>query len=604
MGTSSGGPAGAVIPRAVALLFDELAASGADDVALRVTFIEVLKEEVRDLLAEASAPPLQLRDLPGGGAMAADARSRECGSPSDVASALARGGAMRATAATGMNAASSRSHAILTLHLSLRRGGVATAAKMHLVDLAGSERVKRTKAEGARLAEGIHINKGLLALGNVIAALGDDTRRRAGGHVPYRDSKLTRLLADALGGNSRTCMVACCSPADSSLEETLNTLKYANRARNIRNRVAANVEAPPASAEEVAALRAALSAAKAQLAAYGRAGIKPGAAMLTQLVPSGGRALAEATARAERAEATAASLRIMLASAEDAASAADVAALDAAVARDALALRLEAAARRGDDESPDPEQENTAPMPSVESGGVLREQLATIATLQRRVRALTAQMLAAGLRPAPAAPRVIREAAPADDAHASSEDAAASEGDSGSASEGGPDTDVGERTLAALAELAAARDGEFEERAAADAAELAALDAALEAAADGDDELSAPQSEEDAAEMRARYERVLEQMESEREALVRSLFIPRFPYSLLVNRGSDALLWWHRGSWASGSGCWALWRRRRPHLLPATPPHLGAWPTAVAATRTRAPSCARWRRSWRRCSAS
>ena len=90
-----------------------------------------------------------------------------------------------------------------------------------MVDLAGSERQKRTKAEGARLQEGIHINKGLLALGNVIAALGDDTRRRAGGHVPYRDSKLTRLLADALGGNSRTCFVACCSPADGSLEEKI-----------------------------------------------------------------------------------------------------------------------------------------------------------------------------------------------------------------------------------------------------------------------------------------------------------------------------------------------------------------------------------------------
>ena len=97
------------------------------------------------------------------------------------------------------------------------------------MDLAGSERAKRTKAEGSRLQEGIHINKGLLALGNVIAALGDDARRRAGGHVPYRDSKLTRLLADALGGNSRTCFVACVSPADTSAEETLNTLKYANR---------------------------------------------------------------------------------------------------------------------------------------------------------------------------------------------------------------------------------------------------------------------------------------------------------------------------------------------------------------------------------------
>jgi hypothetical protein len=86
----------------------------------------------------------------------------------------------------------------------------------------------------------VHINKGLLALGNVISALGDDKKRREGGHVPYRDSKLTRLLQDSLGGNSRTVMIACVSPADSNAEETLNTLKYANRARNIQNKPTVN----------------------------------------------------------------------------------------------------------------------------------------------------------------------------------------------------------------------------------------------------------------------------------------------------------------------------------------------------------------------------
>ena len=104
---------------------------------------------------------------------------------------------------------SSRSHAIFTIHVERRGADAAdvTRAKMHLVDLAGSERAKRTKAEGQRLKEGIQINKGLLALGNVISALGDDKRRAAGTHVPYRDSKLTRLLQDSLGGNSRTVMV-------------------------------------------------------------------------------------------------------------------------------------------------------------------------------------------------------------------------------------------------------------------------------------------------------------------------------------------------------------------------------------------------------------
>ncbi|KAI7731992.1 hypothetical protein M8C21_030180 [Ambrosia artemisiifolia] len=113
-------------------------------------------------------------------------------------------------------------------------------AKLHLVDLAGSERAKKTGADGMRLREGIHINKGLLALGNVISALGDDKKRKEGGHVPYRDSKLTRLLQDSLGGNSKTVMIACVSPADTNAEETLNTLKYANRARNIQNKAIVN----------------------------------------------------------------------------------------------------------------------------------------------------------------------------------------------------------------------------------------------------------------------------------------------------------------------------------------------------------------------------
>ncbi|POM65415.1 Kinesin-like protein [Phytophthora palmivora] len=109
----------------------------------------------------------------------------------------------------------------------------------NFVDLAGSERQKRTQAEGKRLKEGIDINKGLLALGNVISALGDD-KKRGKVHVPYRDSKLTRMLQDSLGGNSRTLMLTCVSPADVNFEETLNALKYANRARNIQNKPVVN----------------------------------------------------------------------------------------------------------------------------------------------------------------------------------------------------------------------------------------------------------------------------------------------------------------------------------------------------------------------------
>jgi len=161
-----------------------------------------------------------------------------------------------------MNSCSSRSHAIFTLVLEQRispdpgaaepggwgapdEGGMAVeeeyiTSKFHFVDLAGSERLKKTKAEGERLKEGININSGLLALGNVISALGDENRARSAQHVPYRDSKLTRMLQDSLGGNSRTLMIACVSPVESNSEESKSTLQYANRARNIKNKPVIN----------------------------------------------------------------------------------------------------------------------------------------------------------------------------------------------------------------------------------------------------------------------------------------------------------------------------------------------------------------------------
>jgi len=154
-----------------------------------------------------------------------------------------------------MNNCSSRSHAIFTIsieqHIIDDLYQPATTAptsqadheefmvaKFHFVDLAGSERAKRTGATGNTLKEGISINKGLLALGNVISALTEEGKKN--NHVPYRDSKLTRILQDSLGGNSRTSMIACVSPAEINFEETLNTLKYASRARNIKNKPIVN----------------------------------------------------------------------------------------------------------------------------------------------------------------------------------------------------------------------------------------------------------------------------------------------------------------------------------------------------------------------------
>ena len=198
---------------------------------------------------------------------------------------LSAGTTNRATAVTGMHEHSSRSHAIVRIELqALRRekkqSGEAPSptskeqrelvrSKFNLVDLAGSERLKRTHAAGARLREGVNINHGLLTLGKVIAALVErekqlsssssssatsslDTYSAAGVdgvssgsyssiHVPFRESKLTRLLQDSLGGNARTVMIACVSPSERDADETTNTLRYAARARQIRNKPTKNV---------------------------------------------------------------------------------------------------------------------------------------------------------------------------------------------------------------------------------------------------------------------------------------------------------------------------------------------------------------------------
>ncbi|CAN6280014.1 unnamed protein product [Urochloa humidicola] len=278
MGTdySGEGNCGGIIPQVMETIFRKVDASkdGAEFL-IRVSFIEIFKEEVFDLLdsnhaavrvdsvpaAKSSAParvPIQIRETATGGITLAGVTEAEVKSKDEMASYLMRGSSSRATASTNMNRQSSRSHAIFTICVEQKRTSGTSeksansdydvlSSKFHLVDLAGSERAKRTGADGHRLKEGIHINKGLLALGNVISALGDEKKRKEGAFVPYRDSKLTRLLQDSLGGNSKTVMIACISPADTNAEETINTLKYANRARNIQNKAVVNRD--PATAE-------------------------------------------------------------------------------------------------------------------------------------------------------------------------------------------------------------------------------------------------------------------------------------------------------------------------------------------------------------------
>ncbi|OON22728.1 kinesin motor domain protein, partial [Opisthorchis viverrini] len=303
--TASNQDAG-IIPRAVQYLFARISqcrAEAADkhqpvpEFKVVAQFLELYNEELVDLLdADRSRKPhLRLHENAQGDIYLTGVSTRLVSSLNDTLKCLRDGSLVRSTASTNMNAQSSRSHAIFTLHVRQQRlvkydedsnGPRQTetqdsehdpdstvvdpipeyetlTAKFHFVDLAGSERLKRTGATGDRAKEGISINRGLLALGNVISALGDKAKR--GCHVPYRDSKLTRLLQDSLGGNSRTIMIACISPSDCDFLETLNTLKYANRARNIRNRIVMNQDK---TSKQLSALRAQLAALQEELDGY------------------------------------------------------------------------------------------------------------------------------------------------------------------------------------------------------------------------------------------------------------------------------------------------------------------------------------------------
>uniref|UniRef100_A0AAQ4Q7S9 Kinesin family member 21B n=1 Tax=Gasterosteus aculeatus aculeatus TaxID=481459 RepID=A0AAQ4Q7S9_GASAC len=288
-----------IIPRAVHQLFDGIKNNRAraqeagiqpPEFKVSAQFLELYNEEVLDLFGESRDPEnrsrksnIKIHEDASGSIYTTGVTSRLVNSEEELLQCLKLGALSRTTASTQMNATSSRSHAIFTIHLCQMRvcqrvngelSGVNSGpitqpefetlmAKFHFVDLAGSERLKRTGATGERAREGISINCGLLALGNVISALGDQIKK--GGHVPYRDSKLTRLLQDSLGGNSRTVMIACVSPSDRDFMETLNTLKYANRARNIRNKVVVNQDK---TSQQISALRAEIARLQMELMEY------------------------------------------------------------------------------------------------------------------------------------------------------------------------------------------------------------------------------------------------------------------------------------------------------------------------------------------------
>uniref|UniRef100_A0A8C5I477 Kinesin motor domain-containing protein n=1 Tax=Gouania willdenowi TaxID=441366 RepID=A0A8C5I477_GOUWI len=284
-------PEQGIIPRAVHQLFEGIQSrrvqaqeigTQAPDFKVSAQFLELYNEEILDLFDVARDPEnrsrksnIKIHEDASGSIYTSGVTSRLVHSEDELLQCLKLGALSRTTASTQMNAQSSRSHAIFTIHLcqmrvcpesqmvsqGLKQMRYETLmAKFHFVDLAGSERLKRTGATGERAREGISINCGLLALGNVISALGDQAKK--GGHVPYRDSKLTRLLQDSLGGNSHTVMIACISPSDRDFMETLNTLKYANRARNIKNKVVVNQDK---TSQQISALRAEIARLQMEL---------------------------------------------------------------------------------------------------------------------------------------------------------------------------------------------------------------------------------------------------------------------------------------------------------------------------------------------------
>ncbi|KAJ1297715.1 hypothetical protein BS78_01G398000 [Paspalum vaginatum] len=237
-----------VIPRSVRHIFEILEKRKAD-YSIKVTFLELYNEEITDLLVledqsrypeDRQKRPITLMEDGKGGAVIRGLEEIVVYSPSDIYGLLEHGSARRRTAGTALNKQSSRSHAVFSINIHVKETTVGNeelmrCGRLNLVDLAGSENIARSGAREGRAREAGEVNKSLLTLGRVITALVEHSV-----HVPYRDSKLTRLLRESLGGKAKTCIIATVSPSVHSLEETLVTLDYASRAKSIRNKPEAN----------------------------------------------------------------------------------------------------------------------------------------------------------------------------------------------------------------------------------------------------------------------------------------------------------------------------------------------------------------------------
>lgn len=278
-----------IVPQAMEEMFKRIAANTDKNVKFEVdcSMIEIYNEKVRDLFnpdsGKSAIHGLKVRDHPQTGPYIEDLSRCLIKSYAEFSKLLEDGTAVRTVAATQMNATSSRAHTVFQIVFTKTtfddetQKSSSTTSKINLVDLAGSERVAKTGASGQQLKEGIGINKSLTALGNCIEKLAKKSQVKKGGkdvHVPYRDSVLTWLLKESLGGNAKTIMIAAISPADDNYDESLSTLRYADRAKQIKNSAVVNEDE---NARMIRALKAEIQALKDALARGGGGGA-PGAA--------------------------------------------------------------------------------------------------------------------------------------------------------------------------------------------------------------------------------------------------------------------------------------------------------------------------------------
>lgn len=233
-----------VIPRITEQVFTSIVESDASlEYLVKVSYMEIYLERIRDLMAPQN-DNLQIHEEKSKGVYVKGLSDYYVGSAAEVYEIMRQGGQARVVTATNMNAESSRSHSIFLITINQRNTetGTSKTGNLYLVDLAGSEKVGKTGASGTTLEEAKKINKSLSALGMVINALTDGKSS----HVPYRDSKLTRILQESLGGNSRTTLIINCSPSSYNEAETLSTLRFGMRAKSIKNTARVNAELSPA----------------------------------------------------------------------------------------------------------------------------------------------------------------------------------------------------------------------------------------------------------------------------------------------------------------------------------------------------------------------